>query len=616
MSSSRILRIFSTLCCSVLLVVSSVNAQTQIAFNESVIGVLTSTPITYTFAGAANQTITLEILSITDDFVPSFLLVEPGGSVVAQGQPADGESSLNETLVLPADGNYLLIVTASTAQLGEFVVRLLTDAPATQAPASQATPASEPVQAVLNGDICREIMNELLVIGFTESCTSIDRNEACYVNDSISIQPDLNFDQRGERVDITDLERMLLEPFSEFGWGVALLRLQANLPDTLPGQNVLIFAFGGINLQANPQVDATAPLQSFYVTGGIGSTDCRGVPTDGILIQTPDGGDPAELIINDVGLEIASTVFIEVNQEDATVPELQINTLEGMVSAQYNGQQRLIPAGQRIDIAIDNDSGRPVGDLQEVIAVDTTRIPQFILDEFGERLTELVTQEPGTQQPVLPETGACVLATFEPIVVNARSGPGSDFGVIGRLDPDRTYSVIGRNEDSSWYQTAQGWSAGFVTRRGGDCSNVPIMYIAPTPTPISTAIPEPIATRPSGIVIDAEQLGFQTAVSGQFVPGVSDSIVLQYTIINVNSRNAFRNVELVITCTSDSVDYYPGNVRLFDGLAPGCDSQPQSFFVPLTPSVQTVTISRPSEGSFPQQGVTLNWEVIFNVVDG
>ena len=32
-------------------------------------------------------------------------------------------------------------------------------------------------------------------------------------------------------------------------WGVALMRIQANLPDTLPGQNVTMLIFGDVQIQ-------------------------------------------------------------------------------------------------------------------------------------------------------------------------------------------------------------------------------------------------------------------------------------------------------------------------------------------------------------------------------
>ncbi len=93
--------------------------------------------------------------------------------------------------------------------------------------------------------------------------------------------------------------------------------------------------------------------------------------------------------------------------------------------------------------------------------------------------------------PVLPSTGACMLATAQNVYVNVRNAPSTDANRISSIDPQRTYSVIGRNADSSWYQinygSGTGWVAGYVTRRGGDCSNVPVTYTPPSPMPMPTA---------------------------------------------------------------------------------------------------------------------------------
>jgi hypothetical protein len=99
--------------------------------------------------------------------------------------------------------------------------------------------------------------------------------------------------------------------------------------------------------------------------------------------------------------------------------------------------------------------------------------------------------------PVLPTNGACVLATLRNEAVNIRQGPATEFSQITRMSPQSVYTVVGRNSDGSWWEIdyggGRGWVAGFVTRRGGDCSDVPITYTSPSPQP--TAPPtEPAPT--------------------------------------------------------------------------------------------------------------------------
>lgn len=83
--------------------------------------------------------------------------------------------------------------------------------------------------------------------------------------------------------------------------------------------------------------------------------------------------------------------------------------------------------------------------------------------------------------PDLPTTGACMIATLEAGAVNIRQSPTTEAAIVGQLNPLQIYTVIGRNADSAWWQIGQGWVAGFVTRRGGDCASVPQTDGVPLP---------------------------------------------------------------------------------------------------------------------------------------
>jgi hypothetical protein len=98
-------------------------------------------------------------------------------------------------------------------------------------------------------DACPEIVKTALkTVG--EVCQSTGRNEACYGNLTLKAEPqanvDFTFDKPGDTISLSKIKALTLSPFnSEQGiWGVALMKIQANLPDTLPGQNVSFLAFG------------------------------------------------------------------------------------------------------------------------------------------------------------------------------------------------------------------------------------------------------------------------------------------------------------------------------------------------------------------------------------
>lgn len=89
-----------------------------------------------------------------------------------------------------------------------------------------------------------------------DSCTAIGRNQVCYGN--VRLQADfqaeadeVTFQQAGDIVDIGVVKSLSLSSMNiGIGeWGVAVMRVQANLPDTLPGQNVTFLLFGDVAIE-------------------------------------------------------------------------------------------------------------------------------------------------------------------------------------------------------------------------------------------------------------------------------------------------------------------------------------------------------------------------------
>lgn len=87
-------------------------------------------------------------------------------------------------------------------------------------------------------------------------CATTGLNQACYGNLSLSAEPrpdvtSFVFDKPGDRARLANLQALQLKPFDVTNneWGVALLRVQANIPDTLPGQNVSFLLFGDVTLE-------------------------------------------------------------------------------------------------------------------------------------------------------------------------------------------------------------------------------------------------------------------------------------------------------------------------------------------------------------------------------
>ncbi len=111
---------------------------------------------------------------------------------------------------------------------------------------------------------CPAIVREALE-AVDSACTDTGRNQACYGNITLSAEPqadvqDFVFDKAGDRVGLNIVKSLTLSPMDTAAqvWGVALLRVQANLPDTLPGQNVTFLLFGDVAID-NAAVASIVP---------------------------------------------------------------------------------------------------------------------------------------------------------------------------------------------------------------------------------------------------------------------------------------------------------------------------------------------------------------------
>lgn len=107
------------------------------------------------------------------------------------------------------------------------------------------------------------------VTAVQEFCSPTARNQACYGNVSLEATPregitNFTFAQQGDIVNVVDLDTLRLSSLDleTNVWGIALMQLQANLPATLPGQNVTFLLFGNVEIQNDvPAAQELATLE-------------------------------------------------------------------------------------------------------------------------------------------------------------------------------------------------------------------------------------------------------------------------------------------------------------------------------------------------------------------
>ncbi|MBZ0275294.1 MAG: hypothetical protein K8I60_04080 [Anaerolineae bacterium] len=313
-------------------------------------------------------------------------------------------------------------------------------------------------------------------------CQATERNQACYGHQMLvaEAQPDsvgFKFDTPGDLTLVNGIRSLHLQPFDEADaiWGVALMKLQANLPDTLPGQNVTVLLFGDVALQAS-QVSGYNPMQAFYLQAGSGDAFCQEMPNSGILIQTPEGAMEIEFLINAVTITLGSTVYIHHDAGN----DMVVAVVDGQAQVAAFAVTRNIPAGGQVTIPLGADgtaSGAPGA------------VTPYTLDDV-QALPVSVLPDDITVAPPLDIASVCSIRA--PNTVNLRQGPGKNYPTADTLAAGDTIEPVeqARGLDGfTWWHTPCGlWVRSDVVQETGDCDNLPrAADLPPTPTPMPSS---------------------------------------------------------------------------------------------------------------------------------
>jgi hypothetical protein len=302
------------------------------------------------------------------------------------------------------------------------------------------------------------IIVQQAIAAVSADCAKTGRNKLCYGNNSIraEFQPGagpITFQAPGDLVGVPLVRQFTLGGMDTAAntWGMAEMKIQANLPDTDPTQNVTLILFGDVQvtdaaLDANataialtptasrdlqtqvgtpaiistsaPNVNGPPPygaLQAFYFKSG-DSAPCDQAPHDGILIQSPQGTQRVTLSIDGAIVSLGSTVFVRAQPSNF----LTINTLEGSAQITANNMTQVIPAGSAVQVPIDANlraSGAP--NPPQFYNADTVRALPLQL------LPTLIIPVPG-----LPPNPTANQATATPIPPPSTRLPAINAGLI------------------------------------------------------------------------------------------------------------------------------------------------------------------------------------------
>lgn len=136
------------------------------------------------------------------------------------------------------------------------------------------------------------------------ACAGLAINQACYGNNRVDVtfwgeHDDLDFSAPADRVPLLDLLTIATAPLSidQSLWGVAMINVQANLDNTLPGQGVMVLLMGDVMLEnevAPEMVAIPVPLVMATVLSG---ANLRSLPTTSAnVVGGAAAGDEVQLI--------------------------------------------------------------------------------------------------------------------------------------------------------------------------------------------------------------------------------------------------------------------------------------------------------------------------------
>jgi hypothetical protein len=133
------------------------------------------------------------------------------------------------------------------------------------------------VTAVIAQETCSELLEQALS-AVDENCNELDRNNACYGFNLVEAAfaeevADDYFAEPADVASILDLETIATTAMDEENetWGVAVMNIQANVPNTIPGQNVTFVLMGDTEIANGvPADEAFEPSEGIEITVNAG----------------------------------------------------------------------------------------------------------------------------------------------------------------------------------------------------------------------------------------------------------------------------------------------------------------------------------------------------------
>jgi hypothetical protein len=204
-------------------------------------------------------------------------------------------------------------------------------------------------QLALTQESCPELIVEEALNAIGPNCSAMDLNTACYGYNRVNATrrqpggPDF-FSQPNARAQLAALATIQTAPNEQgLGWGVAVMSLQANDPDSVPGQAINFLLLGGTEVEnaVEPWEATRSREMAFYFRPGFGPASCSAVP-NAIAVRAPEDVT-IDLNANGAHVRLGSTAIMRVLPPGNT---MQVFTVEGTVILDADTPEQLtVPPG-------------------------------------------------------------------------------------------------------------------------------------------------------------------------------------------------------------------------------------------------------------------------------
>jgi hypothetical protein len=300
-----------------------------------------------------------------------------------------------------------------------------------------------PSQAQTGGTCPPAITAAVASIG--AACNNLDRNSACYGNFNVQAtfsQPvDASiFDQPSDRAPLDLFQSIRTAPFATSGaeWGVAVLNLQADIPNALPGQVVTIMLLGDTQMQNVADPNAQTPMQAFTFSTGI-APSCAQIPPSSLVVQGPRGL-VVDLSINGANVRLGSTAVLRTDDH-----RVEFATLDGRIVIEG---RTIISKGFTAFVEMDDDGYIIEDSWGDVEAMDADELEQFgALEEMPEDLFGYAVDMPEMEEIEMMEMlGFDLLDSIDPYtldeMIDQLLEDGIDPETLVELSDDEYYQLL------------------------------------------------------------------------------------------------------------------------------------------------------------------------------